>query len=561
MTDFVNAAMRRLAEAPTDALAWLDVARAHDQAGRADDAYAAFAEAHRLAPCDAAIEACHVQASEERRLRRRLAHEPSHRGARLELAARLRRRHRRMAARAVLLGCPAETRDAEILASLALTELELGHQDEARRVAEGAVALEPREASFHQLLCNVMAYQDGVSGAELTAALERCADLWPRPARTVEPCRPSRLAEQRLRLGVLGGAFWRHPTTWLTLRAFEHLDPALFDIHCFARVGTEDGFTARWRAVAAAWHDVSGRDHAGIAAMVRAEGIDILIDLGGSLMQGQLPVLALRAAPVQVKWVGAQYHTTGMAEVDGFVTDRFETPPSLAYLYRERLLVMPDSYVCYDPPRDAPDVTEPPVSRNVARSITFGSFNSLMKITPRVLDVWCAVLRDLPGSRLLVKAPQCEEDAVSEALLADFVARGIDASRIDLEGESDHRGVLEAYGCVDIALQPFPYCGGVTLLEALFMGVPSIAMTGESFAGRHGVSHLSNVGLADCVAADTADYVTRAICLARSTARLAALRRDWRERLANSPICDSVAFAGHFAGALRALHPACVAST
>jgi predicted O-linked N-acetylglucosamine transferase (SPINDLY family) len=261
-----------------------------------------------------------------------------------------------------------------------------------------------------------------------------------------------------------------------------------------------------------------------------------------------------------LKWVGGQYHTTGLAEVDGFVTDRFETPPGLAHLYRERLLVMPDSYVCYDPPRDAPDIAAPPVSRDAARAITFGSFNSLMKITPRVVDTWSAILRQLPGSRLFVKAPQCEEDAVCDALLADFVARGVAASRIDLEGESDHRGVLAAYGRVDIALQPFPYCGGVTLLEGLFMGVPSIAMTGESFASRHGVSHLSNVGLADCIAADTADYVTRALCLARSTARLAALRRALRERLASSPICDAAAFAGHFAGALRALHAACVGS-
>ena len=566
MTSAVNAALRRLAEAPTDALTWLDVARAHDRAGRPDDAHAAFAEAHRLAPDDPAIAAYHVQADAERRLRHQLAHEPSHRAARLELAARLRRRHRRVAARAVLLGYAQETPDAEVLASLGLTELELGHQDEARRAAEDAVALEPGEASFHQLLCNVMAYQDGVSGADLTAALERCGALWPRPTRSLQrslagqPCGPSCRPDQRLRLGVLGAAFWRHPTTWLTLGAFEHLDPALFDIHCFAHAGTEDGFTARWRAVAAAWHDATGRDHAGIAAMIRDVGIDILIDLGGSLIQGQLPVLALRAAPVQLKWVGGQYHTTGLAEVDGFVTDRFETPPSLAHLYRERLLVMPDSYVCYDPPRDAPDIAEPPVSRNVAGAITFGSFNSLMKITPRVVDTWCAILRELPGSRLLLKTPQCEEDAVCDALLADFVARGVAVSRIDLEGESDHRGVLAAYGRVDIALQPFPYCGGVTLLEGLFMGVPSIAMTGESFAGRHGVSHLSNVGLADCVAADTADYVTRALGLARSTARLAALRRDLRERLAISPICDSAAFAGHFSGALRALHAACIGS-
>jgi predicted O-linked N-acetylglucosamine transferase (SPINDLY family) len=550
MSQEIGAALRRLASAPDTAAAWHDAAVALDRGGRDEDARAAWAQAHRLAPGDAAIAAGLAQADVESGLRRLLVHEPARLAARLRLARLLRARHRPSAARDVLRAVPSgQEDDAALLSARAVTELELGHQDEARRLAERAVAQEPEAASFHQLLCTIMAYQDGVSGAELTACLQRAAALWPRaphpPAPRADPGR-------RLRLGILGGAFRRHPSTWLTLPAFEHLDRDAFEIHCFAVQSIDDVFTARWKAIAEAWHEASQDDHAAIAARIRGAGIDILIDLGGALENGRLPVLALRPAPVQVKWAGGQYHTTGFAEVDAFITDAFETPPELAHLYRERLIVMPGSYVCYDPPRDAPGVAAP----RGERAITFASFNNLMKITPRVLDTWCAILRQLPDARLLMKTQQLDEQAVRDAMLAAFASRDIASSRIDLSGESDHAGVLAAYGAVDIALQPFPYCGGVTLLEGLFMGVPAIALAGETFAARHGVSHLSNVGLADCIAGTADDYIARAVTLASARPRLALLRAQLRDRLLNSPICDAPAFARSFGAALRGLHRA-----
>jgi len=547
-------ALRHLAAAPDDAAAWHAAARALDRAGRYEDAFTAIAEAFRLAPNDPGIHARHARALIEHGARRRLAHEPAQRAVRLDLAQRLRGRHRPAAARDILLPMRNEEHGIEAAGSLALCALEMGDQDEARREIERALACRPDDVSLHQLRCDIMAYQDGVTGADLTRALERRAASRPRAQAIARAGRGARDPGRRLRLGLLGGGFWRHPTTWLTLAAFEHMDPSLFDIHCFASSGPDDEFTARWRRIASDWHDIGDRETSAIATRIRDAGIDILIDLGGSLAQGSLAAMALRPAPVQVKWVGAQYHTTGMAEVDAFVTDDFETPAGLAHLYRERLLIMPGSYVCYDPPRDAPAVVPPPASVHDGRAVTFGSFNSLMKITPRTIDTWSAILHGVPGSRLFAKTPQFEEDAVRDAVLAAFAAHGIAAGRIDLEGESDHRGVLAAYGRVDIALQPFPYCGGVTLLEGLFMGVPSIALTGESFAARHGVSHLSNVGLSDFVAADTGDYVAKAIDLALSPSRLTELRGALRDRLLRGPICDAPGFSSRLAHALDALH-------
>jgi predicted O-linked N-acetylglucosamine transferase (SPINDLY family) len=250
-----------------------------------------------------------------------------------------------------------------------------------------------------------------------------------------------------------------------------------------------------------------------------------------------------------VKWVGAQFHTTGVAEVDWFVTDRFETPPHLARLYGEKLLTMPASYVCYDPPADAPEVGKLPV--RTTRRMTFGSFNSFAKITPQVLAAWAAVLARVPRARLLIVAVELGEPAMAARVRQAFATFGIAPRRIEVVGGLDHRALLARYNDVDLALQPFPYCGGVTLLEGLWMGVPSIALAGESFAARHGPSHLSQVGLADFVATSPEDYVARAVAMAADRRRLAQLRSSLRARVRESPLCDRAGFAAALGGALR----------
>ncbi|MBN8909144.1 MAG: hypothetical protein J0H99_21585, partial [Rhodospirillales bacterium] len=232
------------------------------------------------------------------------------------------------------------------------------------------------------------------------------------------------------------------------------------------------------------------------------------------------------------------------------LTDRWETPAGFERFYREQLLRLPDGYVCYSPPPYAPDlVPSPALSRG---HVTFGCFNNLAKITPGTIAAWVEILQALPTARLILKTHQFADAATAARVRAAFVSAGIDPARLELRGGSGHRAFLREYNDVDIALDPFPYSGGLTTCEALWMGVPTVALAGEIFAARHSTSHLCNAGLADWVAADRAAYVALAIGKARDVPALAALRAELRDRVRVSPLCDARRFGrGEGAAALR----------
>jgi predicted O-linked N-acetylglucosamine transferase (SPINDLY family) len=305
----------------------------------------------------------------------------------------------------------------------------------------------------------------------------------------------------------------------------------------------------RFATLAQSWENVSLLDDDALARRARELGIDILIDLGGHGDAARMAACARRLAPVQIKWVGMQNHSSGLPEMDWFLTDRWETPPALESLYSERLLRMPDGYVCYSPPAYAPDVVPAPVLRN--GFTTFGCFNNIAKITPRAIATWCEIMRAVPGSRLILKTHQLS-DAPTAALFCNAFSRaGIDPARIEARGSSPHRQFLASYNEIDIVLDPFPYSGGLTTCEALWMGVPTVTLPGEIFASRHSASHLSNAGFPEWVARDHADYVTMAVTRARDAAGIVAVRERMRAKVASSPLCDGPRF-GHALGlALR----------
>jgi len=355
---------------------------------------------------------------------------------------------------------------------------------------------------------------------------------------------------RRLRVGLLSAAFGRHPVGWLTLAGIEALPRDQFEIACFSLRRLDDPLARRFHATAEHWHDLPRLDDRELVAAIRAEQPDILIDLGGHGEGGRAAALARRAAPVQIKWVGAQSCTTGIPAMDWMLTDRFETPPGSEPLYTEALLRLPDGYVCYTPPPWAPAIGPLPAQAN--GHITFGCFNNLAKITPEVLVTWAAILAAAPASRLVLRTHALADAATREAFARHAAAHGIDPARLSLLGPAPHAELLAGYNDIDIALDPFPYAGGLTAIEALYMGVPLVAMAGTSFAGRHAVSHLHNTGLADWVAQDSTAYIQRAIAAAQDTARLAQLRAALRARLAASPLMDAPRFGRALADALRA---------
>jgi protein O-GlcNAc transferase len=494
----------------------------------------------------------------EQVLRRISALEPDNPQLRNDHAAVLIRMYRHAEARTILLELvDSHGPHAAFLCNLASATGCVGFQDEAVELALRAVQLHPHTVLSRRALCNTLPYRDGTTGTALLAAMRDCSAILPRTRQprlqnTLDPDRP-------LVIGLLSGSLRSHPVGWLTVAGIETLDPDQFSVVCLVQNGVaDDPIARRYRTAARDWIEIDSLGDVALAGVARAQGIDILIDLGGYGDGARMSACANRLAPVQIKWVGMQAHSSGLAEMDWFLTDRWETPDGFEPFYSEKLLRLPDGYVCYSPPPHAPDVVALPALTN--GFVTFGCFNNLAKITPFVIAAWAEILRQVPDARLILKTHQFSDGPTAERYLADFAALGVGRDRIELRGSSGHRAFMGQYGDVDIVLDPFPYSGGLTTCEALWMGVPTVTIPREIFASRHSASHLSNAGLADWVTGSVQEYIDMAVARAADLPALAALRAGLRERTRLSPLCDAPRFGRGLGAALRHAWRECCAA-
>lgn len=525
-----------------------------ERLGRRDDAIDALTIATALAP-DARMPALLLGGilarsnrlrEAEAALRRAEELDPDNPQVRNDRAAVLMRMHRHAEARDLLRAHVEQFGESvPALCNLANATACLGHQQEAVAHARRAIALRPDAVLPWRALCNTLPYLDGVTGRGLLEASRECGARLPRVP--MPPFANSRDPNRRLTVGLLSGTLKTHPVGWLTVAGFETLDPDRFELICLAQNAVPaDAMARRFRAAAREWIDIDSLNDEALAGLARARGIDILIDLGGYGDAARMNACAHRLAPVQVKWVGMQNHSTGLAEMDWMLTDRWETPEGFEPLYSERLLRLADGYVCYSPPPHAPDVGPLPAVAN--GFVTFGCFNNLAKITPAAIDAWRAVLTRLPAARLVLKTHQFSDLPTASRIRAAF---GDVAERVEMRGSSGHRAFMGEYNGIDIALDPFPYSGGLTTIEALWMGVPTVMVPGEIFAARHSFSHMSNAGLEGWAAADIAGYVDLAVRKASDIAALAALRAGLRARVKASPLCNAPRFGRNLGQALR----------
>jgi predicted O-linked N-acetylglucosamine transferase (SPINDLY family) len=314
-------------------------------------------------------------------------------------------------------------------------------------------------------------------------------------------------------------------------------------------VPTPDAITARLRTLAHGWRPVTGQGDAEVARLVREDRIDILVDLGGHT-GSRLGVFALKPAPVQVTYLGYP-NTTGLGTIDYRLTDAVADPPGEPDCHTEVLVRLPGGFACFRPAPDAPAVTPAPCL--TAGAVTFGSLHKLPKLNGQVLDLWCAVLRALPGSRLLVFRDNLRGQA-GEFFRQEFARRGMGEDRVLLRNEVEGGGsYLEVYRQVDVLLDVFPWSGHATACEALWMGVPVLTMYGNRHAGRMVASVLTQVGLPDLVARSPEEYIATATRLAGDRDRLVDLRSHLRERMLGSPLCDGQTFTRHLEEAYRAM--------
>jgi protein O-GlcNAc transferase len=365
------------------------------------------------------------------------------------------------------------------------------------------------------------------------------------PAAFANPRDPDR----RLRVGIVSPDLRSHSVAWFLLPVLEALDRAAVEIHAFAELSVEDPITARIREHVAGWHPTAGQDDGAMADAIRAAGIDVLIDLAGHTAGGRLGPFMLRAAPVQMSWLGYP-EVTGIEAIDWRITDASVDPPGTEAPgpAGERPMRLESGFHAYRLPEGAPGVQ----SRS-GTEIVFGSFNNWPKHSPDCLSAWAEILARVPHARLVLKNKAMGDPATREAMRAFFAGRGIDPGRIEaLVRVSDPRGHLALYGMVDIALDPFPYNGVTTTCEALSMGVPVVTLRGTTSAGRVGAALLERIGCLELVAGERAAYISRAVELAGDRGSLATYRTTLRDRIERSPIGDRTKVANELVAAIRA---------
>jgi predicted O-linked N-acetylglucosamine transferase (SPINDLY family) len=424
-----------------------------------------------------------------------------------------------------------------------------GMPDEALACYRRALELRPDYAEAHSNLLFALHYGAGVTPAGLADAHAEYDRRQAAPLRgATGPHAGARNGNRPLRLGFVSPDLARHPVGYFLVRVLENLCGDQQETICYSDRIVEDGLTHRLHAAATQWRDVFGMSDQRLAEQIRADRIDILFDLAGHTAHNRLLVFARKPAPIQVTWAG-YVGTTGLRAMDYLLADRCQVPEGSEHYYREQVLRMPDGYVCYDPPAYAPGVaTLPALERGQA---TLGCFNNPAKITPQVVEVWAKLLGRLPSARLVLKFKGWSDPGVARRFGELFAAHAVDPGRLEFLGYSPHDELLAAYQRIDLALDPFPYSGGLTTCEALWMGVPVVTCPGATFASRHAMSHLSSVGLTETIAGDLDEYVEVAVSLAGDLPRLAALRAGLRPRMAASPLCDGKRFAAGLMSLLR----------
>lgn len=474
-----------------------------------------------------------------------LACAPDHPEALRGLGIALTREGRLDEAEAVLRrGIADEAGRTRALVALGGLCLRSGRVEDAAQALHEAV--ERPDATPHDFSCWLMTldHLPGIDPARVAAEHRRYDARFAAPltAGTAPPT-PEPLAGRRLRLGFVSPDLRAHAVSFFFLPLLAHLDRTRLEVTLYADVARPDGVTADFRAHAERWRPIYGRSDEDVAAQIRNDGIDVLVDLAGHTADNRLTLFARRPAPVQVSYLGYP-NTTGLAAMDARIVDPWTDPPGAETLASERLIRLDRCFLTFALAGDAPIAEPPCLTRG---RIAFGSFNRIAKLNGEVIALWAELLRRVESAELVLKDPEAPSESVRRHLLAGFASHGVAPERVRfLERAPDLAGHLAQYAGVDIALDPFPYNGTTTTCDALWMGVPVVTLAGAAHPGRVGVSLLTSVGFPAGVAATPEDYLLTAAQLAANPTMLLAIRNLLRTEILTSPLGDARGLAAAF---------------
>ena len=416
-----------------------------------------------------------------------------------------------------------------------------GRLDDAISAMRFLLKRRPDDAAVHSDLLLTLHYHPATTPRSLYAETLKWADRHARPYYPAEPIHFNSTADDPstrgppLRVGYVSADFREHPVGRFILPVLRAHDRTRFQIVCYSDVLQADALTAEARRHCTEWHDVAGLTDEVLTQRIRADRIDVLVDLAGHMGLQRLMVFARRAAPVQVTYLGYP-GTTGVSTIDYRITDACHDPENETdACHTERLVRLPGTCWSYDPcvglKEDVPIAALPCDSRGI---VTFGCLNRAMKVTPEVLRLWSRILDQVPDSRLHLLADEGAERSISQRITPS----GLCSDRVDVISRAARPQYLQHFNQIDIHLDTYPYNGHTTTCDALWMGVPTVSLAGATHASRAGLSVLSAVGLHDLVAEDPTSYVHKAVRLASDIPRLRELRSTLRDRMRQSPLMD-----------------------
>ena len=432
-----------------------------------------------------------------------------------------------------------------------LIETQVGHAVEAAAAYEACRQASPFHAGFHSNFLLASNYDPGRSHEEVAAHHRAFAPHF-RETRRRSDFEVSLEPGKRLRVGFVSGDFAWHSVAFYLEPLFPQFDRAEIEVIAYSRVLHPDTMTRAIRRSVDQWREVANVSLEALAQQMRADALDIAVDLSGHTGGNVLSVFGWRVAPVQVHWLGYP-NTTGLATMDYRLVDAVTEPPGEFQRFsQERLVCLPDGFHVHRLPGELPEVAPLPALAN--GYVTFGSFNNAAKLNPGVIALWARLMQAVPGSRLMLKNRGYALARTREELTDAFGKHGIVADRLDFVAHTPNTAAhLRKYAAVDVALDPFPYNGTTTTLEALTMGVPVLTLLGDRHCARVSASLLYQVGLPEFVAEEAEQFVARGAELVGNLAMLAEVRPSLRARLAASPLQDFTGFARKLAVAFRGM--------
>ncbi len=435
------------------------------------------------------------------------------------------------------------------LMALGYALLERGDLDDAMSALRRSIELKP-DAQTHSNVLMTVNYHPGYSPADLLAAHQSWAELHERPHKAKWRSHANdRSPDRKLRVGYVSPDFRGHSVSYFLEPILEHHDRDLFEVYGYAHLTSPDMHTWRLRARIDQWREIASRKPDDTAELVRADKIDILVELAGHTGNNALSVFARKPAPVQINMIGFP-STTGLTAIDYRVTDSLCDPPGLTEAFNtESLLRIDPVFWCYQPPHDVPDVESLPAMTDGV--VTFASVNNFTKVTPDVQRLWARMMLAVPNSRLILQTSALASEHARQTVRNMFAGAGVSPDRLEFRPWSDFHKYVNLLERSDMTLDPFPFNGGTTTCHSLWMGAPVITLAGDRHASRMGLSMMTAIGLPEFIAHTPEEYVQIAVRFANDLPRLAEIRAGMRQRLLASPLLDAAGYTKKLEAAYR----------